>query len=173
MLAIVWTRPSTAGPPVGASRSGAFARGSAFCHTKKRSLKNFPSGPLRAAANLSSEVPRTYEERSKRAQVASETSGSLKAIPVSLVAAGNVNSGQLAIGGSGALSAAWSGGLTPIVASNRHLCRLHLALGRGSEVLSSYGGRHPFASVDCWLRYHPSPGVRRSWGWTTEASTEG
>ena len=38
--------------------------------------------------------------------LAFETSGSLQARSVSLVAAGNVNSSQLAIGGSGALSAA-------------------------------------------------------------------
>ena len=97
---------SAAGPLVGGSRSGAFARGSALDHTKRRSVEIFPNGSLRAAAIVSTVVPRIYEERSKSAQVASETSGSLKAIPVSLVAAGNVNSSQLAIGGSGALSAA-------------------------------------------------------------------
>ena len=69
-------------------------------------MEIFPNSPLRAAAIVSTVVPRIYEERSKSAQVASETSGSLKAISVSLVAAGNVNSSQLAIGGSGALSAA-------------------------------------------------------------------
>ena len=110
---------SAAGPLVGGSRSGAFARGSALDHTKRRSVEIFPNGSLRAAAIVSTVVPRIYEERSKSAQVASETSGSLKAIPVSLVAAGNVNSSQLAIGGSGALSASWSGGLTPILTSSR------------------------------------------------------
>ena len=93
-------------------------------------------------------------------QLAFETSGSLQARSVSLVAAGNVNSSQLAILGSGLLSASCSGGLTPIFASGRLLCRLHLSLGRGSEALSSDGGRHPFASVDCWHRYYPSAVVR-------------
>ena len=52
-------------------------------------------------------------------QLAFETSGSLQARSVSLVAAGNVNSSQLAIVGSGLLSASCSGGLTPILASGR------------------------------------------------------
>jgi hypothetical protein len=93
-------------------------------------------------------------------QLAFETSGSLPARSVSLVAAGNVNSSQLAIVGSDLLSASCSGGLTPIIASGRLLRRLHLGLGRGSEALSSHGGRHLFASVDCWHRYYPSAGVR-------------
>jgi hypothetical protein len=83
-------------------------------------------------------------------QLAFETSGSLQARSVSLVAAGNVNSSQLAIVGSGLLSASCSGGLTPIFASGRLSRRLHLGLMRGSEALLSYGGRHLFASVDCW-----------------------
>jgi hypothetical protein len=94
--------------------------------------------------------PRTYRllfpEPMRRGRVASvltyETSGSLQARFVSLVAAGNVNSGQLAIWGSDPLSASCSGGLTPILASGRRLRRLHLGLGRGSEALLSYGGRH-------------------------------
>lgn len=83
-------------------------------------------------------------------QMAFETSGSLLARSVSLVAAGNVNSSQLAIAGSDLLSASCSGGLTPILASGRYSYWLHLGLGRGSEALLSYGGRHLFASVDCW-----------------------
>ena len=93
-------------------------------------------------------------------QMAFETSGSLQARSVSLVAAGNVNSSQLAIVGSGLLSASCLGRLTPIFVSGRRPRRLHLGLGRGSEALLSYGGRHPFASVDCWHRYYPSAGVR-------------
>lgn len=93
-------------------------------------------------------------------QLAFETSGSLQARSVSLVAAGNVNSSQLAIVGSDQLSASCSGGLTPIITSGRRSRRLHLVLGRGSEALLSYGGRHPFASVDCWHRYYPSAVVR-------------
>ena len=71
-----------------------------------------------------------------------KTSGSLQARFVSLVAAGNVNSGQLAIWGSGPLSASCSGGLTPIIVSGRRLRRLHPGLGRRSEALLSYGDRH-------------------------------
>ncbi len=52
-------------------------------------------------------------------QLAFETSGSLPARFVSLVAAGNVNSSQLAIVGSDLLSASCSGGPTPIFASGR------------------------------------------------------
>lgn len=68
------------------------------------------------------------------------TSGPLPARPVSLVAAGNVNSGQLAIWGSGPLSASCLGGLTPIFASGRS-AGCTRALGRGTQVLLSYGGR--------------------------------
>ena len=67
------------------------------------------------------------------------TSGTLTARPVSPMAAGNVNSGQLAIRGSGSLSTSCLGGLTPI--RKQPVRRLHLDLGRGTEVLLSYGGR--------------------------------
>ena len=87
-----------------------------------------------------------FPEPMRRGRVASvltyETSGSLQARFVSLVAAGNVNSGQLAIWGSGLLSASCSGGLTPILASGRRLRRLHPDSGRRSEALLSYGDRH-------------------------------
>ena len=87
-----------------------------------------------------------FPESIRRGQVESEmtyeTSGSLQARFVSLVAAGNVNSGQLAIWGSGLLSASCSGGLTPILASGRRLRRLHPDSGRRSEALLSYGDRH-------------------------------
>ena len=86
--------------------------------------------------------------------------GSLTASPVSPVAAGNVSSGQLAIRGSGALSAACSGGSTPIVASSRPPRRLHLGLRRGSEALSSYGGRH--LSRVCGSLALPQSVTRRS-----------
>jgi len=90
-----------------------------------------------------------------------ETSGSLQARFVSLVAAGNVNSGQLAIWGSDRLSASCSGGLTPIFASGRPPGRPHPGFGeenRSPAVLRRQATRR--ASVDCWLRYSPSPGVR-------------
>lgn len=50
---------------VGAVRSAAFVRGSAFFHTKSAPFKIFPSTRLRATAHASNEVPRTYEERSR------------------------------------------------------------------------------------------------------------
>jgi len=79
-------------------------------------------------------------------RTAFETSGSLIARPVSLVAAGNVNSGQRAIWGSGPISASCSGGLTPIATSKRPAvwAGCARAWGRGSEALPSYGGRHLF-----------------------------
>jgi hypothetical protein len=102
--------------------------------------------PLRRPPPRAYRLP--FPEPMRRGRVASvltyETSGSLQARFVSLVAAGNVNSGQLAIWGSGPLSASCSGGLTPIVVSGRRLRRLHPGLGRRSEALLSYGGRHHF-----------------------------
>lgn len=65
-------------------------------------------------------------------QLAFETSGSLQARSVSLVAAGNVNSGQLVILGSDLLSASCSGGLTPILTSGRPLRSAAPALGEGN-----------------------------------------
>ena len=66
-------------------------RVSALSHTKKRSLKIFPGGSLRAAADGPKSVPRIYEERSKTPS-GFEISGSLLALSVYLVAAGDVNS---------------------------------------------------------------------------------
>jgi hypothetical protein len=52
-------------------------------------------------------------------QLAFKTLGSLLARSVSLVAAGNINSSQLAIIGSDLLLASYLGGLTPIFASGQ------------------------------------------------------
>ena len=85
-----------------------FRRGSRIVHTNVRSSTSFPDVALRAAADVSNRVPRIYEDKER--QSTSEASGSLQAPSGSLVAAGNVSSGQRAIGGSEALLAPSSGG---------------------------------------------------------------
>ena len=74
-----------------------------------------------------------YMRRGRDRHLAFETPGSLIARPVSLVAAGNVNSGQRAIWGSGSTCSSRLGWCknAPILASGRPPGRPHPDLGRG------------------------------------------
>jgi hypothetical protein len=94
----------------GAARSGGFASTCAFCHTKKRSLKSFPTTGSTATARVPFATPRTYEERSNSVSIDLGDLGFLASTIRTSVVAGNVNSGQLAIRGPDQLSASCSGG---------------------------------------------------------------
>jgi hypothetical protein len=94
-----------------------------------------------------------------------ENPGSMIARLVSLVAAGNVNSGQRAIRGSGPIPASRPGGLTPIVTSVRFLNLTEVDFQYAGCTRAWGGDQKPYrlTAVGTYLR-RPRRDLQAPWG---------